>query len=149
MSSIDELIRKAMEEGKFDNLPGKGKPLAMDDNPHEDPEWSLAYHVLRNGGFSLPWIEARQSIQEDLAVARQALLRSWQWREAALTRKQPHEQVEAEWQRAVQTFKEAVDLLNKRITEYNLQAPANRFQLPRLQITQELQAIMDSPGSAE
>ena len=29
MRSIDEQIRKAMEEGQFDNLPGKGKPLPL------------------------------------------------------------------------------------------------------------------------
>lgn len=149
MSSIDELIRKAMEEGKFDDLPGKGKPLPLDDNPHEDPEWSLAYHVLRNGGFSLPWIEARQAIENDLAAARQALQRTWQWREAALQRSQTQEQVETEWQRAVQTFGEAVVALNKRIQEYNLQAPADPFQLQRLVMARELQAITNPAASSE
>jgi DnaJ family protein C protein 28 len=149
MSSIDELIRKAMEEGKFDDLPGKGKPLRLDDNPHEDPEWSLAYHVLRNSGFSLPWIEARQAIENDLAAARQALQRTWQWREAALQRSQTQEQVETEWQRAVQTFGEAVVALNKRIQEYNLQAPADPFQLQRLVMARELQAITNPAASSE
>ncbi len=149
MSSIDELIRKAMEEGKFDDLPGKGKPLQMDDNPHEDPEWSLAYHVLRNGGFSLPWIEARQAIENDLAAARQALQRSWQWREDALQRNQPHGQVEADWQRAVQVFGEAVASINKRIQEYNLQAPADRLHLQHLNLPRELQRVTNPDSSNE
>ncbi|MEA3440806.1 MAG: DUF1992 domain-containing protein [Chloroflexota bacterium] len=58
MTGIEEHIRRAMEEGKFDDLPGKGKPLRLDHNPHEDPQWRTAYRMLRNSGFTLPWIEA-------------------------------------------------------------------------------------------
>ena len=41
---------------------GKGKPLRLEDDSLEDPEWRMAYHMLREGGFSLPWIELRQEI---------------------------------------------------------------------------------------
>jgi len=34
-SWIDRQIREAMERGAFDNLPGAGKPLHLDD----DPDW--------------------------------------------------------------------------------------------------------------
>jgi len=57
--NAEEQIRRAIEEGKFDNLPGKGKPLNLEQNPFEDPEWRLANHVLITSGFSLPWIEKR------------------------------------------------------------------------------------------
>ena len=43
--SIEEIIRRAIQEGKFDDLPGKGEPLQLDDNPHEDPEWRAAHHI--------------------------------------------------------------------------------------------------------
>ncbi len=36
---IDEIIRQAMREGAFDNLPGKGKPLELIENPYLDREW--------------------------------------------------------------------------------------------------------------
>ena len=55
--SIEEIIRQAMQEGKFDDLPGKGKPLNLDQNPHQDPDWRVAHHLLKSAGFSLPWIE--------------------------------------------------------------------------------------------
>ncbi len=60
MSNIEDHIRRAIEEGKFDDLPGKGKPLKLEDDPFVDPEWRLAHHMLRCSGFSLPWIERRQ-----------------------------------------------------------------------------------------
>ena len=30
-------IREAMEEGAFENLRGKGRPLDLEENPYEDP----------------------------------------------------------------------------------------------------------------
>jgi len=38
-SPIDEIIRRAIEEGQFDDLPGKGKPLRLDEDPNSDPAW--------------------------------------------------------------------------------------------------------------
>ncbi len=46
MPNIEDLIQRAIQEGKFSDLPGKGKPLRLDDNPHADPDWQLAYHLL-------------------------------------------------------------------------------------------------------
>ena len=36
---IEEQLRKAREEGKFDHLRGHGQPLRLDENPFEDPTW--------------------------------------------------------------------------------------------------------------
>lgn len=141
MHGIDEQIRKAMEEGQFDNLPGKGKPIDLNDNPHEAPEWRMANHLLKNSGFTLPWIEARQEIENLLATQRQALERAWTWRKAALERKQGYDFVESEWQRAVQAFRQQVTDLNQKIRDYNLQTPSERFQLLRVNADAEIEAI--------
>jgi len=79
--SIDEIIRQAMKEGKFDDLPGKGKPLNLDQNPHQDPEWRVAHHLLKSGGFSLPWIERLGEIDEELGGARSSLAISRDWQQ--------------------------------------------------------------------
>ena len=63
MPNIEEHIRQAMQAGKFDDLPGKGKPLSLDENPLADPEWQLAFHMLKDAGFSLPWIESLKEIE--------------------------------------------------------------------------------------
>ncbi|UQZ88978.1 DUF1992 domain-containing protein [Deltaproteobacteria bacterium Smac51] len=44
-------IREAMEEGQFDNLPGKGKPLKLEDLSHLPPELRMAYTILKNSGY--------------------------------------------------------------------------------------------------
>ena len=60
---VDEKIQKGFQEGAFDNLPGKGEPLKLDDeNPYEDPSMRMGYRLLRNNGFTLPWIQEQKEI---------------------------------------------------------------------------------------
>jgi hypothetical protein len=58
-SAVDKQIREAEERGDFDNLPGRGQPLRLDD---WDQEWGLAFHVLKQAGETLPWIALGQDI---------------------------------------------------------------------------------------
>ncbi|MCU0588862.1 MAG: DUF1992 domain-containing protein [Syntrophobacteraceae bacterium] len=44
----DERIREAMDRGDFDDLPGKGKPLDMEDDSHLPPDLRVAYKILKN-----------------------------------------------------------------------------------------------------
>jgi DnaJ family protein C protein 28 len=141
MTGIEEHIRRAMEEGKFDDLPGKGKPLRLDQDPHEDPEWRTAYRILRNSGFTLPWIEARREIEVALDDARGNLARAWEWRLRSLNEGSPLRSVEAEWGRAEQAFREQVDAVNEKILSYNLQVPSNRLQLIVLDAGREAAVI--------
>ena len=146
MPDIEDHIQRAIQEGKFEHLPGKGKPLRLDEDPHADPEWQLAYHILRESGFSLPWIELRQEILSEIDQARQSLQRSWDFRAAAGHEASKRSQAEAEWQRALAAFRGFLPPLNKRIFEYNLQAPSGRFQLLPLNLERELERLQPPPG---
>jgi hypothetical protein len=56
-------ILEAMARGEFDDLAGKGKPLAMDDDPAGIPdEYRMAYRILKNAGFIPPEVELRKEI---------------------------------------------------------------------------------------
>jgi len=48
----DMQIRKAIERGEFDNLPGAGEPLDLPD--HHDPDWWLKNLARREGLMMLP-----------------------------------------------------------------------------------------------
>lgn len=48
----DMQIRKAIERGEFDDLPGSGKPLDLSD--HYDPDWWLKNLMKREGIVMLP-----------------------------------------------------------------------------------------------
>ncbi len=142
MSGIDELIRKAIEEGKFKDLPGEGKPLRLDENPWEDPGWRMAHHILKANGFTLPWIEQRQSIENDLAAARRQLRQAWQQRREA-----GPAVGEQEWRRALQAFEAQVTAINQQIASYNLAVPLDRFQKKLVQLKQEVDRLTTLPLS--
>jgi hypothetical protein len=44
-------IEQALADGEFDNLPGMGKPLDLEDLSLLPPELRMAYTVLKNGGY--------------------------------------------------------------------------------------------------
>ncbi len=147
--NIEDQIRRAMEEGQFDNLPGKGKPLKLDENAFEDPEWRMAHKIMKDAGFSLPWIENRKEIEDDLETARAGLKRAWAWRQGGLANKQTRAYVEAEWQRAVTAFREKIVTLNKRIFSYNLEVPSPQFQRRMIDVEREIEEIEGVAGRAK
>jgi DnaJ family protein C protein 28 len=145
MPNIEELLRQAIAEGKFDNLPGKGKPLQLDaDNPYSDQGWELAYKILRDAGYSLPWIETIREIEADIESARSDLRRAWEWHQAARVESNSPSSALAEWQRAQAAFMEKVTALNQCIRNYNLDVPNARFQRPVLIFEHELQKVTSS-----
>jgi DnaJ homolog subfamily C member 28 len=141
MPNVEEQLRKAIEEGKFDNLPGKGKPLHIVDNPNADPDWELAYHLIKESGFTLPWIMTIREIETDIEKARMELLHAWKGRMINLSAAVPDEQASAEWDRALAAFKDKLPSLNQRIRNYNLEVPNARFQRPTLNFEQEIEKI--------
>jgi len=57
-------IAEALEQGVFDDLPGAGQPLALDDESLIAPELRVAWRVLRNAGCLPPELELRREIHE-------------------------------------------------------------------------------------
>ncbi len=53
---IEEQIQEAQARGEFDNLPGAGKPLELNNNPFTGDK-ALAYSLLKSNGFAPPEIE--------------------------------------------------------------------------------------------
>ncbi|WP_078382141.1 DnaJ family domain-containing protein [Sutcliffiella halmapala] len=47
----DEKIRKAYEDGEFENLPGYGKRLDLEDLSSVPPEMRMAYKMMKNSGM--------------------------------------------------------------------------------------------------
>ena len=47
----EERIRCAQEDGKFNNLPGAGKPLNLEDESRIPEELRLTHKILKNAGY--------------------------------------------------------------------------------------------------
>ncbi|MGI9066694.1 MAG: DnaJ family domain-containing protein [Pyrinomonadaceae bacterium] len=44
----EKKLREAIENGEFDDLPGKGEPIDLKENPFEDPDLRVVHRLLRN-----------------------------------------------------------------------------------------------------
>lgn len=69
----EQRIAEAIENGDFDDLPGSGKPLQLDDDSLVPEELRLAYRVLKNAGFVPSEIE---SLKDSKAERKILLLRA-------------------------------------------------------------------------
>jgi hypothetical protein len=62
----EEKIREAQAKGEFDNLPGKGKPLNLNEDNHVPEELKIAYKILKNSGYIPPELELQKEINTTL-----------------------------------------------------------------------------------
>src|ERR1041385_678642 len=72
-------IQEAIEEGAFDDLPGKGRPLELDDDPFTPPHLRLANRILKNAGVLPDWMQ----LEKDIEAARRECSRMLQEMETA------------------------------------------------------------------
>ncbi|MCB2148106.1 MAG: DUF1992 domain-containing protein [Deltaproteobacteria bacterium] len=65
---IESRIKKAQQEGAFENLPGTGQPLPFEDDRHIPEDLRMAYKVLKNADCLPPEVQLRKEIRttEDL-----------------------------------------------------------------------------------
>lgn len=85
---VGERIREAQKDGAFDNLPGKGKPLQLEDHSMIPEDLRMSYHILRNAHVLPPEAEIQKEIhtlQELLKYIeedgeRKALVKEIEWK---------------------------------------------------------------------
>lgn len=61
---VEQRILEAQGRGEFDDLPGQGKPLALDDDALVPEALRVAYRVLKNAGFIPPEVQQLKDIRE-------------------------------------------------------------------------------------
>lgn len=132
---VDEQLRRATRAGAFDNLPGAGRPLRLEENPFADPSVRMAHHLLRSNGYTLPWIAERQEIDFAVEQARQRLLN------AAYT----SEHDATAWRAATDAFRQEASALNRRILVYNLRVPSSLVQRAPIDVMWETERVRPLP----
>ena len=65
---IESRIKKAQDEGAFENLPGSGQPLPIEDDRHIPEDLRMVHKVLKNADCLPPEVQLRKEIRttEDL-----------------------------------------------------------------------------------
>ena len=59
---VEERILNAQRDGLFDNLPGKGKPLELDDDSRIPTALRASFRILKNAGILPPELRLRREI---------------------------------------------------------------------------------------
>jgi hypothetical protein len=60
----EQRILDAVSAGEFDDLPGRGRPLVLDDDRGVPEHLRMAYRVLKNAGFAPPEVALRREIAQ-------------------------------------------------------------------------------------
>jgi hypothetical protein len=60
---IEKKIQDAQENGDFDDLPGKGKPIDLEDDRNIPEELRLTYKILKNADCVPPELALRKEIR--------------------------------------------------------------------------------------
>jgi DnaJ family protein C protein 28 len=128
-SMLEQRIQQAFEDGLFDNLPGAGKPLKLDDDSLVAEENRAAYRLLSSNGFTLPWIAARQDIDEEHH-------KLGEWLKQANRR---WSLLDSQGQAILRVnYRKKIADLNQMILTFNLNAPKGVEQLATLHVPTEL-----------
>lgn len=72
----EQRILEAIERGDFNDLPGVGKPLDLDEDANVPTELRVAYRILKNAGFVPPEVELRRDIASVEQLLTQSLSRA-------------------------------------------------------------------------
>jgi hypothetical protein len=121
MSVIDEQIQDAMRKGHFDGLPGAGKPLKLDDDPHTPEHLRMAHKLMRDNNIVPDWMAQGK----ELDAARDQLAAELR---RALRLNQPG---------ALAALREAATKHNRQVLSYNLKVPQGVTHKPIFDIERE------------
>lgn len=61
---IEKRILEAQKKGDFDNLPGTGEPVPIEDDRHIPEDLRLAYKILKNANCVPPEIQLKKDIRK-------------------------------------------------------------------------------------
>ncbi|KAL6988295.1 hypothetical protein U1Q18_014045 [Sarracenia purpurea var. burkii] len=128
---VEQRIWHSMEEGHFENLPGKGKPLDLSTNPHADPAEDTLYRILSRNKCAPEWVELNKEIRSHIAEWRSALERALAYREGGDNPK---------WIECSEDLKTQLRSINDKVFRYNLIVPFGR-QMFELKWEKELDRL--------
>ncbi|KAL4578792.1 hypothetical protein LXL04_014923 [Taraxacum kok-saghyz] len=114
---VEQRIWHSMEEGQFENLPGKGKPLNLNSNPHADPAEDTLYRILSRNKCAPEWVELNKEIRNSVAEWRLSLKKSWNRKESGDSSK---------WSENSDSLKLQLRSINDKVFRYNLIVPFGR-----------------------
>ncbi len=140
---IEELIEEGRQQGAFDNLKGKGKPLDLSRNLYA-AGMELANELLKNNQLKPAWILNRNQIQEAIQTLREEIRRTWQRHEQAYRFAVSEGQrgaLRVSWDDACRRWENQMEKLNQQIRDFNLKRPSENLELFKISLERELESV--------
>ncbi len=127
---VERKIREAIARGEFEDLPGKGKPVHIEEYPFTPPEWRLAFKILADAGFVPDWIALDREIRERMERWRSLAAQFARERDEGLASPWASERREARilWERRRTWLLKEAEEINERIELFNLKVPIKWLQ---------------------
>lgn len=130
-------IQEAMEAGEFEGLTGAGLPLVLDDDSLVDPEWRVAFRLLKRAELAPAWIELDKEIREGIERVRKELARAG-----------AHGALSFQWRAATARVPQRLADLNRLVDDLNLCAPSLVFHRARLDLDAETRRVLGASRSS-
>ena len=129
--NVEDQIQKAQQDGQFDNLRGRGKPLThLDSDAFEQ--------LVKEQGFRPHFVELDAEIRARIEVARQAVRRTYEWvMQARAGGSVDRHYAQDEWRKALSIFDRRLAEINQLIQTFNLELPEPLRHLQRFPLKRE------------
>ena len=143
---IEDMIEDGRRRGLFEDLPGKGKPLDLEQNIYEGSS-ALANKLMKANEIKPAWLSQRMDVSEKIDQLRVEMRRTWTRYRTSFEQSQgeTHRQaLSLGWDDMCCRWQKSIEKLNKEIETYNLKRPNGQMELFKLRLDDELERI-DAP----
>ncbi len=140
---MEDLIEEGQQRGLFDDLPGKGKPLDLEQNIFEGSQ-TLANQIMKANNIKPAWLSHQLGVVESIETLRAEMARTWERYRTnfAYAPDESHRQaLNLGWDKVCRDWQVAVDKINKEMDSYNLKRPPGQAELYKLRLADELKRI--------
>jgi len=143
---MDDLIEDGRRRGLFDDLPGTGRPLNLEQHVYEGGN-SLAHQLMKDNDVRPVWLSHRLAVIDKIEGLREEIGRAWErYRQAFdLAPESGHRPaLRLGWRENCRRWQTDIDALNKEIETCNLKRPPGQPEIFKLRLDDELKRA-DAP----
>jgi len=143
--AAERQIQEAIEQGKFDGLPGRGRPLDLEADSVTPPHLRVANRILKNANVLPDWMQLDREIREERRQCQSLwarMAREYPRRSAAARETREAARSFVLWYaRTREAYLQGVRRVNTAILKFNLLAPPVQQPHIPFQTAEELERI--------
>lgn len=143
---VGTMLKKAMQQGEFDDLEGAGKPLDLKVDPFEPNELHMVHKILKDNGYAPYWIELGKEIDELKTRLNKEVDSFKQYTRMIFSEKRSRAALRRYELKKNDFFagsRERLEEISKKILDYNLHCPVSDLGRVNFAVDEEMQSIVE------